>query len=138
VYVHGGSIVPIEPLTQSTEETPKGPLTLRVYPATDRTTPCTGEVYADDGHSFNFRQGDYARVNFSCALRQDGSMTFTVAPQQGRFHPWWTEYRLEIYGWSPTRHTAFTGSSKLPLTAAGSAWTVSFPAKPSGGTVQIQ
>jgi alpha-glucosidase len=138
VYVHGGSIVPIEPLTQSTEETPKGPLTLRVYPATDHTTPCSGEVYADDGHSFNFRQGDYARVNFSCALQQDGSMTFTVAPQQGRFHPWWTEYRLEIYGWTPTRHTASADSSKLPLTAAGGAWTVSFPAKPNGGTVQIQ
>jgi alpha-glucosidase len=138
VYVHGGSIVPIEPLTQSTEETPKGPLTLRVYLATDRTTPCTGEVYADDGHSFNFRQDDYARINFSCALQQDGSMTFTVAPQQGRFHPWWTEYRLEIYGWTPTRHTASTYSSKLPLTAAGSAWTVTFPAKPNGGTLQIQ
>jgi alpha-glucosidase len=138
VYVHGGSIVPIEPLTQSTEETPKGPLTLRVYPATDRATPCTGEIYADDGHTFNFRQEDYTRVNFSCVLQQDGSMTFTVAPQQGRFHPWWTEYRLEIYGWTPTRHTASTDSSKLPLTAAGRAWTVSFPAKPNGGTVQIQ
>jgi alpha-glucosidase len=138
VYVHGGSIVPIEPLTQSTEETPKGPLTLRVYPATDRTTPCTGEVYADDGHSFNFRQGDYARINFSCVLQQDGSMTVTIAPQQGRFHPWWTEYRLEIYGWTPTSRTAITGSSKLPLTTAGSAWTVNFPATPNGGTVQIQ
>jgi alpha-glucosidase len=138
VYVHGGSIVPIEPLTQSTEETPKGPLTLRVYPATDRATPCAGEVYADDGHSFNFKQGDYARVNFSCVLQQDGSMTFAIAPQQGHFHPWWTEYRLEIYGWTPTKHTASTDSSKLPLTATGSAWTVSFPAKPNGGTVQIR
>jgi alpha-glucosidase len=138
VYVHGGSIVPIEPLTQSTEEKPKGPLTLRVYLASDPTTPCTGEVYVDDGHSFNFRQGDYARVNFSCVLQQDGSMTFTVAPQQGRFHPWWTEYMLEIYGWAPTRHIASTDASKLPLTAAGSAWTVRFPAKPNGGTVQIQ
>ena len=47
VYVRGGSIVPLEPLTQSTEETPKGPLTLRIYPATNRNTPCTGEVYAE-------------------------------------------------------------------------------------------
>lgn len=31
VYVRGGSIFPIEPLTQSIEETPKGPLTLRIY-----------------------------------------------------------------------------------------------------------
>ena len=32
VYVRGGSIVPMQPLTQSTMEVPKGPLTLRVYP----------------------------------------------------------------------------------------------------------
>jgi hypothetical protein len=32
VYVRGGSILPIAPLTQSTAEVPKGPLTLRVFP----------------------------------------------------------------------------------------------------------
>lgn len=138
VYARGGSIVPIEPLTQSTEETPKGPLTLRVYPATDRATPCSGEVYADDGHSFNFRQGEYARVSFSCALEQDGSMTFTIAPLQGRFHPWWTEYRLEIYGWTARNRTASTGSVQHSLTPDGSAWAVTLPAVPDGGTVHLQ
>ena len=141
VYVHGGSILPIEPLTQSTAETPQGPLTLRVYPATDRSAACTGEVYTDDGHSFNFRQGEYARITFSCALRQDGSMTFTIAPQQGGFHPWWSEYRLEIYGWTPAQHTvsmSSTGSHQQPLTAAGSAWTVNVPAKPGGETLQLR
>ena len=138
VYVRGGSIVPIEPLTQSTEEMPKGPLTLRIYPATDRSTPCTGEVYTDDGHSFNFRQGEYARIRFSCSVQQDGSLTFTIAPQQGRFPPWWTEYRLEVYGWTPTRHTASVGSRQQALTASGSAWAVNVPAHANGETVQIQ
>jgi len=32
VYVREGSILPMQPLTQSTNETPKGPLLLRVYP----------------------------------------------------------------------------------------------------------
>jgi alpha-glucosidase len=32
VFIRGGSILPIAPLTQSTSETPAGPLTLRVYP----------------------------------------------------------------------------------------------------------
>jgi alpha-glucosidase len=138
VYVHGGSILPIEPLVQSTEEVPNGPLTLRVYPATDHAAPCTGEVYTDDGHSFDFRNGAYARVSFSCAFQADGSMTFTIAPQQGSFHPWWTQYKLEVYGWTPTAHTASAGSTRQPLTAAGSAWTVTLPATLNGSTVQLQ
>ncbi len=138
VYVRGGSIIPIEPLTQSTDETPKGPLTLRVYPATDRTASCTGEVYADDGHTFNFRQGGFAQISFTCAIQRDGSMTFTIAPQSGRFHPWWTEYRLEIYGWTPASRTAVTGSRKQSLTSAGSAWAVNVIAHPNGETVQLQ
>ena len=32
VYVRGGTILPMQPLIQSTEETPVGPLELRVYP----------------------------------------------------------------------------------------------------------
>ena len=138
VYVHGGSIVPIEPLVQSTQETPRGPLTLRIFPATDRNTPCSGTVYTDDGHSFNFRKGDFARINFSCALQPDGSMTFTIAPQEGRFHPWWSEYRLEIYGWTPQQHTASTGSHQRMLSAAANAWTVNLPAEAKGATVHLQ
>ena len=138
IYARGGSILPIEPLTQSTEETPHGPLTLRVYPATDPSAPCTGEVYVDDGHSFDFRKGDYARIAFSCAVQPDGSLAVTVAPQQGRFHPWWTEYRFEIYGWMPTARTAVTTTRKLPLTAAGNAWSVILPAEPSGETIRLR
>ncbi len=56
VYVRGGSILRIPPLTQSTAETPQGPLTLRVYPlAAGLNTPgesCQGDVYTDDGHTF--------------------------------------------------------------------------------------
>ena len=35
VYVRAGAILPIEPLVQSTEETPQGPLTLRIYAGDD-------------------------------------------------------------------------------------------------------
>ena len=32
VYIRGGSILPIAPLTQSTSQTPRGPFTLRIFP----------------------------------------------------------------------------------------------------------
>ena len=100
VYVRGGAIVPLEAVTESTEEKPAGPLTLRVYVAGDPNTPCGGEVYADDGHTFGFRSGAYARVHVSCSLNKDASLSVRVAPQEGSFVPWWTQYRLEVYGWA--------------------------------------
>ena len=138
VYVRGGSILPIEPLTQSTEEKPGGPLTLRLYPATDRNTPCAGEVYLDDGHSFDFRKGQYARVRFACSLAKDGSLSLHVAPQQGSFAPWWTHYRLEIYGWTPRSISASLGKVSLPLQRIATGWSVTIPANPGGETVQMR
>ena len=38
VYVRGGSILPLQPLVQSTDQTPNGPLELRVYPGEKWTT----------------------------------------------------------------------------------------------------
>ena len=138
VYVRGGSIVPIEPLTQSTAETPSGPLTLRVYPATDAATPCKGEVYADDGHSFAYRRGEFARIRFSCSLAQDGSLSVTVAPQEGKYRPWWTEYNFEVYGWAPKAKQAVTGSITLPLEQNGALWHVVTHADARGQSIQLK
>ena len=138
VYVRGGSILPLEPLTQNTMQKPVGPLTLRVYPSADRDAPCSGEVYTDDGHSFSYRKGDYARIAFSCAVAPDGSLSVSFAPQSGRYTPWWTEYRLEVHGWTPRLQQASVGSTSLPLTQSSSAWTVTAPADRMGETVHLR
>ncbi len=100
VYVRGGSIVPMAPLVQSTAEEPVGPLTLRVFPGAAGEA-CGGEVYTDDGHSFDFKKGMYARVKFTCAVAADGAVTVAVAKQEGSWKPWWTAYRVEVVGWTP-------------------------------------
>jgi alpha-glucosidase len=61
VLVRGGAIVPHEPLVQSTSETPKGPLELRVYPGSD----CHGSVYLDDGNTFDYEKGAFLRLELS-------------------------------------------------------------------------
>ena len=55
VYVRAGSIIPSQPLVQSTKETPDGPLTLDIYPGPD----CQGSVYLDDGISLAYRRGGF-------------------------------------------------------------------------------
>jgi len=138
VYVRGGSILPVEPLTQSTEEKPAGPLTLRLYPASNPNTPCAGDVYTDDGHSFGYQKNNYARVRFSCSLAQNGSMSVQVTPQEGSYAAWWTQYRLEIYGWTPKLNSAFLGKVNLPLQRTAAGWSVTIPANVRGEIVQLR
>jgi alpha-glucosidase len=93
VFVREGSILPMQPLTQSTIETPKGPLTLRVYPGKD----CKGSVYLDDGLSFAYRKGDFLRMEFTCTETPKG-LKVHVGPHQGSYAPWWTSLQVEVYG----------------------------------------
>ncbi len=68
VFVRAGSILPMEPLVQSTSEVPDGPLTLRVYAG----NACGGDLYLDDGKSYAFERGDSLRMHFSCKVTPDG------------------------------------------------------------------
>jgi alpha-glucosidase len=94
VFVREGSMLPMQPLTQSTEETPRGPLTVRVYPGKN----CKGSVYLDDGKSLAYQHGDFLRIEFSCSMSANG-LSVHLGEHQGKFHPWWNQIHLEIYGW---------------------------------------
>ena len=93
VYVRGGSMLPMQPLVQSTGETPQGPLELRVYPGKD----CHGSIYLDDGHTFLYKRGEYLRQQFSCE-QGPGGLTVTLAKSEGSFTPWWKQIDITIYG----------------------------------------
>ncbi|MGC2399234.1 MAG: DUF5110 domain-containing protein [Acidobacteriaceae bacterium] len=137
MYVRGGAILPIAPLTQNTAETPKGPLTLRVYPPTGQNTEqCGGEVYSDDGHTFAFRQGTYARIHFSCAAASDGSMSVTIGKQEGSWKPWWKAYRVEVVGWQPKQRHATVDGRTVSLAELGGRWGITLPA--SAGETKIE
>jgi alpha-glucosidase len=97
VFVRAGSIVPEQPLVQSTDEKPVGPLTLRVYPPTALGADCEGSLYLDDGVSYDFKKGDYLRVQFACRLSVQG-LIVTVGPRKGTFQPWWKLLAIEVYG----------------------------------------
>jgi alpha-glucosidase len=119
IYVREGSIIPIAPLTQSTEEKPNGPLTLRVYAGKN----CHGDLYQDDGTSFDFRRGSYFRRHFSCEEQSDGSLTVSLAAPEGSFKPWWSEVRFEVIGWTPRTKQLTTPSGSTPLAQSNHGWT---------------
>jgi alpha-glucosidase len=138
VYVREGAILPIAPLTQSTKETPQGPLTLRVYlpnnaagalpntaagalpntaagappppaPNETGTQPCAGSVYLDDGVTLNYKKGEFMREQFSCTVSGD-TVTVKAAPREGSFTPWWTALHIEVYGGPSTKAEGADGA----------------------------
>ena len=93
VFVREGAIIPMQPLTQSTNEVPSGPLTLRVYPGRN----CNGSLYQDDGKSMAYKRGEFLRMQFSCDAA-DNSVKVHIGQHEGIYRPWWTEVRVEVYG----------------------------------------
>jgi alpha-glucosidase len=108
VFVRAGSILPIAPVVQSTNETPKGPLTLRIY-AGDR---CSGDLYLDDGRTYAYLHGEYLRMKFGCEKTTDG-LRLTISPHVGSYPAWWKEIHAEIYGWTPKQGKIVVNGKKI-------------------------
>lgn len=110
VYVRGGSIVPLQPLIQNTDETPKGPLEIHVYPGPQ----CSGSLYLDDGHTFAYQRGDFLRQGLTC--QSDGnSVRLNFGARQGTYAPWWKLLEVVIYDWPSAHAEAKFSSSTYPL-----------------------
>jgi len=110
VFVREGAIIPVQPLVQSTNEKPQGPLTLRVYPGKD----CKGSIYLDDGRSFSFQHGEFMRMDFRCEEEEHGLMIH-LGPHQGNYTAWWNSVRVEVYGTSASPQKVVLTGRTEPL-----------------------
>jgi alpha-glucosidase len=109
VFVRAGSILPVAPLVQSTNETPQGPLTLRFYIGDS----CAGELYQDDGKTYAFQHGAYLRLKFTCQRTAEG-VHLNIGSHEGSYPAWWKEIHFEIYGFTPTQNEIVVNSIKVP------------------------
>jgi alpha-glucosidase len=135
VYVRGGSIVPLQPLVQSTGEIPKGPLELRVYSGPD----CHGSIYQDDGISFAFQQGEFLRQSFTCET-EAGSVRVKLSAREGSWAPWWKQVEVVVYGWVTVgAKVTLNGQpvNKVRLDAAHGAVRVTIPEQAGGGELEF-
>ena len=104
VYVRAGTILPRQPLVQSTAQTPQGPLSLEIYPGDD----CHGVLYADDGHSLGYQRGSYLRQELHCTANAD-ELKIGFEARRGNFHPWWTQLQIHVHGWRGTASATLAG-----------------------------
>lgn len=78
VYVPAGSILPIGPELQYTDEHPADTISLYVYAGADGHF----QLYEDEGTNYNYEKGHYATIDFTYT---DATRTLTVSPRRGSF-----------------------------------------------------
>jgi alpha-glucosidase len=127
VFVRAGAILPIAPIVQSTYETPRGPLTLRVF-AGDQ---CNGELYQDDGVTYAFQKGAYLRMHFNCAVKTD-TMRLEVSRHEGTYRAWWDKIHIEINGWKPQEGRVFINGQEESFHLDQKSTSISLVVKDSG------
>ena len=123
LYVRAGAIIPQQPLVQSTDEIPQGPLQIRVYPPAGGGD-CSGSVYADDGLSLQYKKGAYKRVKFTCSASAAG-LSIRMA-QEGDYSPWWKGVRIDVIGGKGVGRATLAGKA-LPTSFAGGMLSVEAP-----------
>jgi alpha-D-xyloside xylohydrolase len=100
LFVKAGSIVPVGPDIQYTNEKPAAPLTLFVY------TGASGhfDIYDDDGLSYGYQRGEFARIPVSY---DEASGALTIGARQGSF-PGMMQQRVFNVRWisGPTQNAA--------------------------------
>jgi alpha-glucosidase len=106
VYVRAGTILPRQPLVQSTADKPQGPLSLEIYPGDD----CHGVLYADDGHSLGYQRGGYLRQELRCSASAD-ELKIRFEARSGDFHPWWTQLQIHVHEWRGAASATLGGAT---------------------------
>ncbi|MDE3186168.1 MAG: glycoside hydrolase family 31 protein [Acidobacteriota bacterium] len=101
LYVKAGTILPIGPVKQFTQEESSEPMQLRVYPGADGTFL----LYDDDGSSFRYQQGELCRI--ACTW-SDSKRTLTLQVDPLGQMPKQESLLVEIAGTRGSKHIAIS------------------------------
>ena len=101
VFVREGTILPLSPVRQYTEEETDAPLEIVVFPGADGAFT----LYDDDGISYAYENGMFQRIPMRW---NDRERTLTLGAQEGRLRK---EQRMAVrlFGGKDTREITYTG-----------------------------
>lgn len=78
LFVKAGSILPLGPFLEYSDEKPADPLEIRVYPGADGSFT----LYEDEGDGYGYEKGLYATIQFTWS---DRDRTLAIGQRQGGF-----------------------------------------------------
>lgn len=83
LYVRAGAIIPSGPVMAYADERPLDRLTLDLYPGNGTLT-----LYEDDGHTFDYQQGQCCTTHMTLRLEEDNTLLmFTLGARTGMYQP---------------------------------------------------
>ena len=89
LFVKGGSILPLGPEIQWTDQNPGGEITLFVYEGADGDFT----LYEDEGLNYNYEKGEYSNIPFSY---DDASSTLHIGERKGSFKGMPVERKFKV------------------------------------------
>lgn len=108
IFIRAGSIIPLAPEMQYSDEKPLDPLILNIYPASGGVDPAEGEarfeLYEDDGQSNAYQQGAFSLTPLCCWMRE-GQVDISIGKCQGEFTGKLSArgYLLKLHGFKKPR-----------------------------------
>jgi len=101
VFVRAGSIVPIGPALQYTEEKPADPIRLYVFTGADASFT----LYEDDGLTNDYEAGGFTRIPITWT---EATKTLTIGARQGSFPEMLASRTFQLILVSPTKAVGFS------------------------------
>lgn len=106
-----GSVLPyLGHTVQTTAVYEADSLTLFVNPSDDGTA--YGEMYDDAGEGFDYKNGDYALLQFNCEPYAQDSLAVTVVKSEGNLDKT-RYYRVAVVGGAETYYSSWTTDSRI-------------------------
>lgn len=106
LFVKAGSIIPMSPVMQYTDQIPDAPYEIRVYGGADGAF----ELYEDDGDNYTYEKGEFAVVKLSWS---DQRKELIISKREGTFASLVKERKLNIVFIRPNakiaREVLYTG-----------------------------
>ena len=115
VFVRAGSIVPVGPALQFTDEKPADPIRLYVYTGADASFT----LYEDDGQTNDYEAGGFTRIPITWT---EATKTLTIGARQGSFPEMLATRTFQLVLVSPTKAVGFS-PTKTPTPDATIAYT---------------
>lgn len=78
LYVRAGSILPLGPESDYSDQHPDGAIKLRIYPGADASYT----LYDDDGTTYDYEKGAFSKISLQW---EDDSRTLTIGAREGQF-----------------------------------------------------
>ncbi len=115
LLARAGSVIPMGPVVQHTDEWPLDEVTLLVHSPVESGMAARFELYEDDGRSQGYRRGRHALTTFECSASPEG-LTIRIGEATGdrSLTPVGRRYVLEIRGAPTPSAVSVAGHGDLP------------------------